>query len=341
MPTEQFGVEPVHLTDRCIAGIFRVSDPALIMTFDVFHRPDASRHAALQSPKRPAFVRQGFRMQPQNNLAGALKDELLPHEVEAVLRLEHAGLICHRESAPFQVAFHDQLRSFYCVQVMIQNKKVVIISDICFDDALDLMIELVEKRYLVQLVYLRAEPGAAFSERIHPDLFFRTLVLRALNDLIQVRYEALIPYTFPVHSFELIVRRGWEVLLHVQMHAIDRSAGILAVHPLQHLYDATDGHVGALVLLTCDIVRDERTDQIIIYAVVAHAPLPCPISEPRRSRDALLRPVDLYLRARPYLICASNDIVLQTLTRRQPVDIELHRPSLIRYSSSAFSCSFA
>ena len=341
MPPEQFSVEPIHRPDRRVTCVFRIGDPALIMTFDVFHRPDASFHAALQPPKRSAFIRQSLRMQPQDDLASALQDESLPHEVEAILHLEDAGLIRHRKAVSFQVTLHDQLRFLYCVYVVIQNKKVVIISDIGSHYMLYLMIKLVEQRYLMQLIYLRAETGATSSERIHPDLFFRTFVLRALDDLVQERYEALISYTLAVHCLELIVRCGREILLHIQMHAIDRSAGILAVHPLQHLYDATDGHVGALILLTRDIVRDERTDQIIIYAVVAHAPLPCPITEPRRSRDALLWPVDLHPRARPYLICAFDDIVLQTLTRRQPVDIELHRPSLIRYSSSAFSCSFA
>ena len=176
MPPEQFSVEPIHRPDRRVTCVFRIGDPALIMTLDVFHRPDASLHAAFKSSKRSPLVSQSLRMKPQDDLAGALQDESLPHEVEAVLYFEYSGLICHRKTISFQMALHDQLRFLYCVYVVVQNKKVVIIPDIGSHYALHLMIKLVEKRYLMQLIYLRAKTGAASSERIHPDLFFGTLI---------------------------------------------------------------------------------------------------------------------------------------------------------------------
>ena len=130
MPTEQFGIEPIHRPDRRVTCVFRVGDPTLIMTLDVFHRPDASLHAAFKSSKRSPLVSQSLRMKPQDDLAGALQDESLPHEVEAVLYFEYSGLICHRKTISFQMALYDQPRSLYCVYVVVQNKKVVIIADV-------------------------------------------------------------------------------------------------------------------------------------------------------------------------------------------------------------------
>ena len=151
---EQRGVESIHRPDRRVSRIFRVGYPALIVSFDIFHRPGAFLDAALHSSECFSFFSQRFRMQSYDDPACAPHDEPLAQKVESMLRFEGSGFIGHYQTSPFQV-LPDHFPGFlHRLPIMRQNQKVVVVPDVFSADALDLMIQFIQQGYLVELVDL-------------------------------------------------------------------------------------------------------------------------------------------------------------------------------------------
>ena len=170
-------VELIHRPDRAVSSIFRIRDPALIVPFDIFHRPDSLVDALLHSAQRSPLFSERFRVQPDDDSAARLDDESFPEKIESAFRLKDPRLVRHDQPEPLKMALYDQTRSFHLFCIVIEYQKIVIVSDIVFAYAFHIMIKLVQKRYLMQLVYLRSESCSALSECVLKDLPLRPFIL--------------------------------------------------------------------------------------------------------------------------------------------------------------------